>query len=427
MKKKIGIIGAGAAGMMAAVSLIEGRGKTGEEIEIYLFEKNAYLGAKVLISGGGRCNVTTGIHDIKKLLENYPRGAKFLRTAMYDFTPAKVMEWFESHGVRLKTEEDLRVFPASDNGKDIVGALEKEIRGSNTKIFFNTNVIKIEPVNGDTNDTKFRIITKNESHELDFLILTTGGNAYRHTGSSGDGYAFASSLGHAITKLGPSLSSFISQETWVTNISGVSFEKVELTLTSHDGKQTWHRAGPLLFTHKGVSGPAIFALSSYATYEMISREKPLTLNINFFPEKSDREFSQHFQAMANTHGKKLLINFLDIFLPKSLCEIIVKLSETQDIRAAEMNRELREKIIKYIRNLELKIIGRGTGDEFVTAGGVPLDEVHPNTMESKIRPGLYIAGELLDIDGFTGGFNLQASWATGHLAGKSITAKLAQS
>lgn len=419
--KKIAIIGGGAAGLMAAATLGELGAPSGAEI--HLFEKNSYLGAKVIISGGGRCNVTTGSaltnsrHDIEQLLSNYPRGAKFLMSAFFRYPPQSVMDWFESHGVALKTEEDMRVFPKSDNGKDIVGALERTLKISDAQIHLNTNITSIEKI-GD----QFRLHTKSGHQDVDAVVLTTGGNAYRHTGSTGDGYAFAKALNHTITELAPSLSSYITVEKWPARIAGVSIQKANLTLKTPT--QTYTRTGAFLFTHKGMTGPAIFALSGMAAYDAPTNGNPLHLTINFCPDETYDELATRFQNLANTHGKKQLINFLDIFLPKSLCEIFIDLAQApSDLSTGQLTKELKTRILQLLHALPITIINRTPGDEFVTAGGVPTSEVNTNTMESKICPNLYFAGEILDVDGFTGGFNLQASWATGRLAGESIAKK----
>lgn len=423
--KTIAIIGGGAAGLMAAAHLVESA--QGKDITIHLFDKNDHLGAKVIISGGGRCNVTTGIHDIKQLLQNYPRGAKFLMSAMYKLPPPKVMEWFESHDVPLKTEEDLRVFPKSDNGKDIVNALEKTITEKpNATIYLHlkTNVTNIEKKTG------FIIHTKKETITADYLLIATGGSTYRQTGSTGDGYAFAQSLSHTITELAPSLSSFMTKEDYPKDLAGVSFTQTEITLDSNTEKKSYTRKGPLVFTHRGMSGPAIFAISSMAAYENFTAKEPHHLTINFLPDLTKAELLEKLQKEANLHGKKEFRNFLDIFLPKSLCEVMArelikrKKLPSNSAHAGQMNAELKKETAELIHAFPFTIIGRSPGEEFVTAGGVSLPEVDTNTMESKICPNLYFAGEVLDIDGFTGGFNLQASWATGYLAGESILKKI---
>lgn len=444
-KPKIGIIGGGAAGLMAAATIKE----LEPNLDVVVFEKNAYLGAKVIISGGGRCNVTTGMttdgtsplsnnrHDIEKLLENYPRGGKFLMSAFFRFPPASVIDWFQSHKVPLKTEEDFRVFPVSNDGHDIVGALESTLTKANTEIHLNTTITHIEKLaSPDDSHPLFRLHTRASGpvplgeighHDVSALILTTGGNAYRHTGSTGDGYSFAKELGHTITNLAPSLSSYITIEKWPAKVSGVSFEKAELTLKTPT--KTYTRTGAFLFTHKGVSGPAVFALSGMAAYDTPTNGNPLHLTINFFPEYTQKAFAEHFQQLANQHGAKTLFNFLDIFLPKSLCDVYIELLSKDapidpQLKASQIDKDLKTRILTLLQALPLTIINRTPGDEFVTAGGVPTSEVNTNTMESKIQPNLYFAGELLDIDGFTGGFNLQASWASGRLAGESAFAKL---
>ncbi len=433
---RIAIIGGGAAGLMAAATIME-IAEADDQIfdgasgmEVLLFEKNSYLGAKVLISGGGRCNTTTGIFEVRKLLENYPRGAKFLMSAMFRFPPEKVMNWFEEHGVKMKIEDDLRVFPASNEGKDVVGIFEKILnsagRDTKSQILLKASVEKIEKV-----ARKFKIYLKDgRDFEAEKVILTTGGNAYRQTGSTGDGYAFAKALGHSITKLAPSLHSFLVKEGWLAKVAGVSFKKAKITLssdmmkyTSGISKNNYERTGPFVFTHRGVSGPAIFALSSMAAYENFSAEKPLKIKINLFPDEKTEELKKRFTAMADQNGKKFLVNFLDFFLPKSLAEVFCEIAKIDPkINMGQLNGKQREAILTLFQNLEFNAVGRGAGEEFVTAGGVDLKEVNTNTMESKICPGLFFAGEILDIDGFTGGFNLQAAWAMGRLAGENATA-----
>ena len=403
--------------MMAAV-MAAGQAKCA----VSIFEKNAYLGAKVLISGGGRCNLTTGIFDVKELLKNYPlrrstaRGAKFLMTAMFRFPPEKVMEWFEEHGVPLKTEKDLRVFPVSDNGKDIVSALEKDLKSKGVEILCNMAVTQIAK-----NGKQFTITNKDgQAFIADAIILTTGGNAFRHTGSTGDGYAFAEALGHTITVLGPSLNSLVIAEKWVGALAGVSFEKAKLTL----GAPTfgaYERIGSFVFTHRGVSGPAVFALSSYAAHEPISKKTPLKLTVDFFPDEKFEVLELRILNLIQKNPQKSLINFLDILLPKSLCGVVTKIANIKGAaKAGALTKENRATLTRLLKEFSMTVVDRSGGEEFVTAGGVNLSEINTNTMESKICPGLYFAGEIMDVDGFTGGFNLQAAWATGALAGSSI-------
>lgn len=412
------------------------------ENRVILFEKNKYLGAKVIISGGGRCNVTTGISEVSEVLKNYPRGSDFLRTAMQAFPPEGVKSWFESQGVALKTEDDLRVFPVSDNGKDVVGALEDALKELEVEIHCDAHVTEITPI--ENSAQKFQINLKSgETFQVHKLILTTGGNAYRHTGSTGDGYAFAQALGHSITALAPSLSSFYIAEKWIGELSGISFPKTKFTFLPSElskpevqiteekpGKKSQknlERTGPFLFTHKGVSGPAVFALSGMAAYQNFSAEKPAKLLIDFFPDSDAQQIEQKLLENFSANPAKKLLNVLSFIVPHRLAEKLLdhtteslKLKfPASQINCSEVSKVLRQHLVKQLKSLEIHIVGRGAGDEFVTAGGVPLSEINPKTMESRLTPGLYFAGELMDVDGFTGGFNLQASWASGALAGES--------
>lgn len=408
---KIVIVGGGAAGMMAAAAL----GEQGRGAAVLLLERNAVLGRKVMISGGGRCNITTGQSDIKAILKNYPRGSKFLRHALYEFPPSEMMEWLESRGVPLKTESDRRVFPQSDNGKDVVGAFESALRQAGVDIRVRTTVKSITR----KSDTGMALtLESGETIEADAVILTTGGQAYRTTGSQGDGYDFAESLGHTITPLAPSLSAFTIAENWVKKLPGLSFPQVRLRLT---GTEKYEFSGPILFTHKGVTGPAVFALSSLAAYEPLTAEQPARLAIDFFPQESYEALTEQLQKAMAASPHKRLSTTLSLFVYKSMAPDFCALAGIPEERPnAEISKKSLAQIIEHIKNTTVTVTGRLPGEEFVTAGGVSLAEVNPTTMESLICPGLYFAGEILDIDGFTGGYNLQVAWATGRLAGRSV-------
>ncbi len=408
---KIAIIGAGAAGLMAAATIHEQNPRA----ETFLIEKNNGLGKKVIISGGGRCNVTTGVRDIREVLSKYPRGGKFLNSVMRRFPPEAVYAWFEAHGVPLKIEDDLRAFPQSNDGHDIVGAFERLFEESNVHVWLNRHAIKIEK-----QGSGYRVSFKDgEALEVDRIILTTGGQAFRHTGSTGDGYAFAEALGHTVTPLAPSLNSFFAREAWPKEVSGLSFEKARLRTRF---EKAYEFTGPILFTHRGVSGPAVFALSSLVAFETYDAARPMQLLIDIFPERSEDDLVKQIETLVQAHSKKLLGTILDFLMSKSLAEVLCReLTLDDHVRAAEVSKKDLRRVAAWLKAIPLAIIGRGAGDEFVTAGGVTLAEVDPRTMESKISPGLYFAGEILDIDGFTGGFNLQASWAAGRAAGESVS------
>lgn len=407
---KIGIIGGGAAGMMAAAAIVE----QSKGNEVLLFERNTRLGSKVIISGGGRCNVTTGIHDLSIVLKKYPRGTRFLRTPMYDFPPAEVYRWFEQHGVPLKVEKDMRVFPVSNKGGDVVGAFEALFEKKKVRVLLSHPITHLEK-----KGEKFLVETKQgDTFLLDKLIITTGGQAYRHTGSVGDGYTFAEALGHNITKLAPSLGSFITEEKWPGTLAGVSFPYIQLKLNGVDDK--YAAEGPFVFTHKGISGPCVFTLSSLAAFEKCSKEHPLKVTMDLVPNIPHNELEGALLGLKQKEGDKSLLKTLHGYIPKSVAEVLIGLLEEQPLKKlSETTDKNLRKAGMLLKGLPISVIGKGVGDEFVTAGGIDLNEINAKTMESKVCPGLYFAGEVLNIDGFTGGFNLQASWATGRLAGAS--------
>ncbi len=420
---KIAIIGGGAAGMMAAATINENNPKA----EVFLIEKNASLGKKVIISGGGRCNVTTGLQDVQAILGKYPRGGKFLNSAIRQFSPQNTRDWFENHGVPLKCENDMRVFPISNNGKDVVKAFEKVFKKYKTNILFNHQVTKVKRLHKSAG---FIINFKTQKAlQVDKVILTLGGQAYRQTGSTGDGYSLAENLGHHITELAPSLSSLISKEKWPTLIAGLSFSKATFSAKtkSPTGRvNKYSFTGPFVFTHWGISGPAVFALSSLIAFETFSPNQQLKITIDLLPDLKIEKIITDLKKFIKNNPNKLFKHTLQQFIPLSMATVVIEqvkidIAPSTSLRAGKKNNAISNKELNqtanWLKNIPLTITDRKAGDEFVTAGGVDLAEVNPSTMESKICPNLYFAGEILNIDGFTGGFNLQASWATGHLAG----------
>lgn len=409
----IAVIGAGAAGMMATATL-QALAPTSQ---IILLEKNALMGRKVQISGGGRCNVTTGCHDVKSLLMRYQRGRKFLSTAMYHFPPDQVYDWFEDHGVPLKTEADGRVFPQSDVGKDVVDLFERLFQPPTVQLRLRTSVAAIKKTD------RFHITLQSGDTILaDKLILTTGGQAYRHTGSTGEGYQFAEAFGHHITPLAASLNSFIVSNQWVKQLAGVSFVAVGLSVPGHN---TYQCTGPIVCTHQGISGPAVFALSSQVAFENYTAHQPLSVCIDFIPTMSNEQLRHELNTAITRNPKQQLRTTLHAWLPKSVVNALVaELGLPAEKTNAEVSNLMRQRVLDQLKRCPLAVIGRAAGDEFVTAGGIELSEVDPRTMESKLCPGLYFAGEILNIDGYTGGYNLQAAWATGHLAGNALANRL---
>ncbi len=424
---KIAIIGGGAAGMMCAATLAErgGHGAGYERLEVFLIEKNAILGNKVIISGGGRCNVTTGVQDINEVLKKYPRGKNLLKFAMYNFPPKAVYEWFEEQGVPLKTEADLRVFPRSNNGYDVVKIFENIFRERGVEVLLKS---KIDRVSSGA-DEKFELLFNDGKRlEVDKVVVTTGGQAYKKTGSTGDGYYFAETLGHTITPLAPSLNAFILKDKWVEKMAGVSFKKAKLKI----GGKKHEFEGAFLFTHNGITGPAVFALSSMAAFELADVIKAVELAIDYLPEFNYQELGEKIRQALISNPKKTFVNTLDFFVPKSLAQVICyeggikevkEIDEIMNGKLAKINSEISKadinKTVELLKNMTLTIVGRSAGEEFVTAGGVNSKEINPKTLESRVCPGLFFAGEILDIDGFTGGYNLQCAWCTGRLAGEN--------
>ncbi|OGY86330.1 MAG: hypothetical protein A2233_02770 [Candidatus Kerfeldbacteria bacterium RIFOXYA2_FULL_38_24] len=412
MSTKIAIIGGGAAGMMATARIKE----LLPQAQVVLFEKNENLGRKVMLTGGGRCNVTTGLSDVRVILKRYVRGGKFLTSAMWNFPPTAVCEWFAEHGVLLKTEHDQRVFPKSNNGAEIVGVFEKLFVQTEVDVRCNTSVKSIAKENADTNG--FVIETGGKKENFSAVILTTGGQAYRHTGSTGDGYAFAEALGHKITPLAASLNSFVLAEKWIHELPGVSFKDIKITVVKN--KKNTAR-GPLVCTHTGISGPAVFALSAQVAFAEYSKEHPLAVYLDWLPDESAQAIREKINTACCQYPKKPLGRLLQAWLPKSLVEKLLKANDIKEqIFLAEVNKQIRSNIIQQLKCSLVHLIGRGAGSEFVTAGGVDTNEIDPRTMQSRLVPGLFLAGEILNVDGVTGGFNLQSAWTTGYLAGESV-------
>ncbi len=415
MVKKIAVIGGGAAGMMVVATLLESK----VAAEVHLFEKNTSLGKKVIISGGGRCNVTTGITDLNALEKKYVRGMSFFKAALSNFPPAKVQQWFENHDVPLKTEEDFRVFPRSDRGTDIVNAFVRVFDQYQAHIHYAEPILNMQKLG-----QHFQLITAKQEYSFDCVVICSGGNAYRHTGSSGDGYAFAQACGHTITALGPSLNSFEVAEEWPKQLTGLSFPSARLQVVK---TKEYMAVGPFLFTHFGVSGPMTFAFSAQVAFEPIAKQTPLEVS---FEPRSDFNFEQWYrilQAEIDQRGAKQIHSLLDQVLPKRFVEVVLQKADIPLTKqAATLSKDERKLICHLLTGrMIFTLTARRPGDEFVTAGGVDTAEIDRKTLESKLCPGLYFAGEVLNIDGITGGFNLQVAWATGRLVGESIVKCLA--
>jgi hypothetical protein len=378
------------------------------------------------MTGGGRCNLTTGTTDVKQLMKNYPRGGEWLKFAMYDFGPKQCYEYFESNGVPLKMEGN-RAFPKSEKGEDIIKMFNEIFIKNKVEILYTKVVQGVRKEGG-----LFVVDVDNgDSIKSDKLILTTGGNAYSKTGSRGDGYTFSKSLGHTITPLAPTLTSLNSNEIFIKSLAGVSAENAKLKLviggadsggTGSAGggsagvgkKNEYEFTGSFLFTHTGITGPAVFAISAFSAYERL--RKGTTVYVDFVPELN----RDQLKAAIEEDPKAPFIRAVSRYVTKSLAEVFGVIVGK---RVNEVGKKEIMRVIELLKNFPIQVTQRTPGREIVTAGGVSLKEVDKKTMESLITPGLYFAGELLDVDGLTGGYNLQIAWATGKLAGESAAGK----
>lgn len=408
---KVIVIGAGAAGCMAAgVAAQNGA-------EVLLFERNEKIARKVMITGKGRCNVTNNVADTQEFISNIPGNGRFLYSAFSDFNSQDTIEFFESLGVPLKVERGNRVFPVSDKAVDIVDALNKFI--TKTKVQRKTErVTKLLTENDEIRgvETEF-----GNEYYADSVIVATGGLSYPKTGSSGDGYEFAKSVGHTVTELRPSLSALVCREGLCSECMGLSLKNVAIRVVdTQKKKEIYDDFGEMLFTHFGVSGPMILSASAHmrdmekGRYEIYIDLKP-ALNC----EKLDARILRDFADNSN----KSISNILALLVPKSLIAPILKTAHIKPSeKANQITKEMRNNLIDVIKGIKLTVIDfNDISEAIVTSGGVKVSEINPKTMESKICKGLYFAGEVIDCDGYTGGFNLQIAFSTGHLAGKSAS------
>ncbi len=402
--KKIIIIGAGAAGMTAAIFAKEAGA------DVTLIERNDRLGKKLLITGKGRCNVTNN-SDINTHIENTPTNPRFMYTALNNFTPQDVMAFFESLGVPLKTERGDRVFPVSDKAGDICGALKRQINRLDIEVV----TARVDGIT--TDDVGFCVNANGKKYTADAVILATGGVSYPLTGSTGDGYKFAKSFGHTVVEPKPSLVPIECEEKWTREAMGLSLRNV--TLTVKDGeKEVFFEQGEMLLTHFGVSGPLVLSASSHMKglggkkYGMFIDLKP-ALDFDTLDKRLQNDFSKNIN--------RDFINSLGELLPSKLIPIIVRLSGIDGrCKCNSITREERHRLVSLLKELPLTAKKfRPIDEAIITSGGVNVKEISPKTMESKIVPGLYFAGEIIDVDAYTGGFNLQIAFSTARLAAES--------
>lgn len=409
--KRIVIIGGGAAGLAAAISASE---KYNKNSGITLIEKNERPARKVMITGKGRCNVTNNC-NVDALIANVPKNGKFLYSAFSGFTPKDVISFFETAGVSLKTERGNRVFPVSDKAVDIVDALVKTAKSGGTK-FINATAAEILAENGSVSGVK---LTDGRVISADSVILATGGMSYPLTGSTGDGYKMAQKLGHTVTELKPSLVPLCIHEGFCTKIAGLSLKNVTLSIFETGKKKPlFSEMGEMLFTHFGISGPLVLSASSHIRY---MGKKEYTAFVDLKPALSTEQLDNRILRDFAEEQNKDFANSLSKLLPKSLIPVIIKLSGIKsDKKVNQIEREERLGLCKLIKALPLHITGfRPIEEAIITSGGISVKEIDPKTMGSKLVRGLFFAGEIIDVDAYTGGFNLQIAFSTGFAAGKN--------
>ncbi len=402
------VIGAGAAGMIAAGNAAK-RGK-----EVLVLEKNEQVGKKLLITGKGRCNLTNDC-IVEDIIANFPGNGSFLYSSLYYFDNQQLIRFFESLGVATKVERGKRVFPKSDDAADVVAALKDFMLSNGAKLKLEEKVDKIEI--GDNQAKK--VITVKDTYQAEKIILTTGGQSYPGTGSSGDGYQFAKTLGHKIIEPNPALVPLESNTDWVSDLQGLQLKNITAKLYINDnlvGKEF----GELLFAHYGLTGPIILTLSRKVGQS--EKDAEIEVVIDLKPALTKGKLDDRIQRDFKKYSRKQFKNSLGDLLPAKLIPVIVDLvaiparKEVNQITAKERN-----DLVELLKGLKVEISGtRGFKEAIVTAGGVDVKEVNPSSMESKIIPGVFFAGELIDIDGYTGGFNLQAAFSTGKKAGLSV-------
>lgn len=401
------VIGGGAAGMMAAYAAA----MCGNEVSLY--EKNEKLGKKVYITGKGRCNVTNAC-ETQDLFINIVTNPKFMYSPIYTFDNNMVQSFMEEWGCPLKVERGNRVFPQSDKSYDVINALIRAMRENKVDINLDSHVSDILTENGHVTGVR----VNGCDIECDNVILATGGYSYPSTGSTGEGHTMASKLGHHITKCMPALVPFTAAEEWVKELQGLSLRNCGVTIYDGDHK-IYEDFGELLFTHFGVSGPTVLSASSYAVD--IIRKRPLRLVIDLKPALDEKQLDARILRDFEANINRKFMNSLDKLFPKSLIPVIIERSGIDSqCRVNEITRDKRQGLVKLIKNFDLTLTGlRGFNEAIITHGGVDVKEIDSSTMESKLIKGLYFAGEMIDVDAVTGGFNLQVAWSTGYLAGIS--------
>jgi len=405
------VIGGGPAGMMAAGSAAENGSK------VLLLEKMGSIGRKLLISGSGRCNITNTVKETKDFVSYFGKNGRFLYQAINHFSTSDVISFFNNRGLVTAVEKDFKIFPESDTAVEVLSVLTRYMKEFNVDIRQGVIVQNINCENGRISSVT---LANDEIINCKTLIIATGGKSYPKTGSDGDGYRYAKKLGHAISKPTPALVPVIVKESWVKKLQGLSLRDSRFAVYK-DNKKIAEDIHDAIFTDNGLSGPAIYNL----TRKIDVTEKGLELRIDSCPQKDHQELDSELANYAEINSRKTMRKVLEKFFPPTMLPLALEMSETDpDMRAGNLNKGTRKKLVNILKNMRLTI-DKFAGFEraVITSGGIELKEIDGKTMRSKIVENLYFAGEIIDIDGPTGGFNLQVCWSTGRLAGVSAAAQ----
>ncbi|MGN0321291.1 MAG: NAD(P)/FAD-dependent oxidoreductase [Lachnospira sp.] len=406
------IIGGGAAGMMASIIAARNNNK------VTLIEKNEKLGKKLFITGKGRCNFTNA-GDEEDIFGSVVTNKKFMYSSFRGFSNYDCMGFFDELGLKFKIERGNRVFPESDHSSDVISALSREMKKQGVNVLLNTQAVSINSKEGRFDSVEISSVSGRRVINADSCIIATGGNSYSSTGSTGDGYRFARELGHNVTEILPALVPLNVREEWEELLMGLSLKNIEVTFYDGD-KRLYTDFGEMLFTHFGVSGPVILSASSVLT--SVVKDRPVKLSIDLKPAITQEQLDERILRDFSKEQNKAFKNSLDELLPKKLIPVIVMLSGIKpDKRVNEITRQERQGLVRLLKNLEMTVTStRGFNEAIITHGGVNVKEINPSTMESKIVKNVYFAGEVLDVDAVTGGFNLQVAWSTAFAAASHL-------
>ena len=409
-KKKLVVIGAGAAGFFCAVNAAS----ENKNLEVTIVEKTNKLLSKIRVSGGGRCNVTHACFSIAEMIKKYPRGEKFLKQSFHHFFTSDTIEWFESRNVKLKTEADGRMFPESNSSETIINCLVKEANKYNVQILMNHEIIKIDKMQSNEKTNSFQLSFKDGLViSSDFVCIACGGYA------KDDQYNWITQLGHSFEKPVPSLFTFNILKNSISDLMGISIANVQVKINGTRFSQN----GPVLITHWGFSGPVILKLSAFAAQQLAALKYDFSISINWLMDYNENSLLEKFKLIRLELASKKIINRNLFNLPQRLWEYHLTCCGIKpELRWADLPSKQQNTFAKQLCSQQFIVNGKTTfKEEFVTAGGIKLNEIEANTMASKIVPNLFFAGEILDVDGITGGFNFQHAWTSGFLASKEIS------